>query len=129
MVLSIGANNKKNICIIGHTSKDQYVRFLGILVDENISFKRQIDFIKMKICRSLGILRKLRHTFPGSILKILFHCLIQSYVSYCPIVWMSTFPSLLKPLSKVYNKARNLIQETNRSLVVPLLDLESLYIL
>ena len=42
---------------------------------------------------------------------------------------MSTFPSLLKPLSKVYNKARNLIKETNRSKVIPLLDLESQYIL
>ena len=62
-------------------------------------------------------------------MEILFHSLIRSYVSYCPIVWMSTFPSLLKPLSKVYNKARNLIKETNRSRVIPLLDLESLYIL
>ena len=112
-----------------HRSKDRYVRFLGILVDENLSFKRHIDLIKMKICRSLGILRKLKHIFPGSILEILFHSLIRSYVSYCPIVWMSTFPSLLKPLSKVYNKARNLIKETNRSRVIPLLDLESLYIL
>ena len=42
---------------------------------------------------------------------------------------MSPFPSLLKPLSKVYNKARNLIKETNRSRFIPLLDLESLYIL
>ena len=42
---------------------------------------------------------------------------------------MPAFPSLLKPLSKVYNKARNLIKETNRSRFIPLLDLESLYIL
>ena len=83
----------------------------------------------MKIYRSLGILGKLKHIFPGSILEILFHSLIRSYVSYCRIVWMSTFPSLLKPLSKVYNKARNLIKESNRSRVIPLLDFEPLYIL
>ena len=56
-----------------HRSKDRYVRFLGILADENLSSKRHIDLIKMKICRSLGILRKLKHIFPGSILEILFH--------------------------------------------------------
>ena len=83
----------------------------------------------MTICMSLGILRKLKHIFPGSILKIFFHCLIQSYVSYCPIVWMPTFPSLLKPLPKGHNKARNLIKETNLSRVISMLDLESLYIL
>ena len=85
---------------------------------KNLSFKRHIDFIKMKISRSLVILRKLKYTFPGSILKILFHCLIQSYVSLCPMVWILTFPSLLKPLSKVHNKAKNLIKETNRSGVI-----------
>ena len=42
---------------------------------------------------------------------------------------MSTFPSLLKSLSKIYNKAGNLNKETNRPRVIPLLDLGSLYIL
>ena len=37
--------------------------------------------------------------------------------------------SLLKSLSKVSNKARNLIKETNPSRVIPLPGLESLYIL
>ena len=42
---------------------------------------------------------------------------------------MSTFPSSLKPLSKLYDKARTLIQDTNCSLLKPLLDLRSLYFL
>ena len=112
--------------------KERYVRFLGILLDENLSFKHHIGLINMKISRSLGILRKLKHIFPGSVLKILFHCLVQSYVSYCPTIWMSTFSSFLKPLSKLYDKARRLIQETNCSTTNPtslLLDLQSLYIL
>ena len=109
--------------------KDRYVRFLGILLDENLSFKHHIDLIKMKVSRSLGILRKLKHIFPGSILRILFYSLVQSYVSYCSVIWMSTFPSSLMPLSKLYDKARTLIKETNRSSLKPLLDLKSLYFL
>ena len=112
--------------------KDRYVRFLDILLDEDLLFKYRIGLINMKIPRSLGILRKLKHIFPGSVLKILYHCLFQSYVSYCPTIWMSTFSSFLKPLSKSYDKARRLIQETNCStinLTSPLLDLRSLYIL
>ena len=107
--------------------KDRYVRFLGILLDENLSFKHHIDLIKMKVSKSLGIRRKLKHIFPGSILRILFCNLVQSYVSYCSVIWMPTFPSSLKPLSKIYDKARILIQKTNRSLLKLLLDLESLF--
>ena len=83
----------------------------------------------MKISMSFGILRK--HVFPASILKILLYCLVQSYVSCCPTVWMSTFSSFLKPLSKSYDKARRLMQKTNCStnnLTSPLFDLWSLYI-
>ena len=105
------------------------VRFLGILLDENLSFRNHVAMIRVKVSRSSGIIRKLRYTFPGSILKLLFFCLVQSYVSYCPIVWMSTFPSTLRSLSVMYNKARRLVMDTNRSSPTQLLSLRSIYII
>ena len=85
--------------------------------------------IRVKVSQSLGIIQKLRHTFPASILKLLFFCLVQSHVSYCPIVWMSTFPSTLRSLSVMHNKARRLVMDTNRSSPTPLLSLQSIYII
>ena len=58
-------------------------------------------------------MRKLKHLLPVLVIKILFHCLVQSYVSYYPTVWTSKFSSFLKPLSKFFDKARMLIQEAN----------------
>ena len=107
-------------------TKDSYVRFLGILLDKNLSFKHYIDLIKMKVSRSLGILRKLKYIFPGLILRILFGSLVRCYVSYCSIIWMSTFPLSLKPLSKLYDTAMTLIQGTNQFSIKPLFDLKSL---
>ena len=68
--------------------KDRYIRFLGMLIDENLSFKHHIDLIKTKVSRNLGILRKLRYLFPGSILRIWLCSLVQSYFSYCSVIWM-----------------------------------------
>jgi len=73
--------------------EDRYVRFLGILLDENLFFKHHIDLIKMKVSWSLGMYRKLKHIFPGSILIILFCSLVQSYVSHCS-VGCQLFPRL-----------------------------------
>ena len=105
------------------------VRFLGILLDENLSFRNHVAMIRVKVSRSLGIIPKLRYTFPGSILKLIFFYLVQSYVSCCPIVWMSTFPSTLRSLSVMYNKARRLVMDTNHSSPTPLLSLRSIYII
>lgn len=48
------------------------------------------------------VFRKLEHIFLGLISRNLFHSFIQSYVSYCPTVSMSTFSSFLKPLSRYF---------------------------
>ena len=109
--------------------ENRVVRFLGILLNENLSFRNHVAMIRVKVSRSLGIIRKLRYTFPGSILKLIFFCLVQSYVSYCPIVWMSTFPSTLRSLSVMHNKARRLVMDTNRSSPPQLLSLRSIYII
>ena len=47
--------------------ESRVVRFRCILLDENLSFGNTVS--------SLGIVRKLRHTFPESILKLLFSAL------------------------------------------------------
>ena len=109
--------------------KDRSVQLLGILLDENLFFKHHIDLIKTKVSIRFGILRKHKHIFPGSILRILFCSQVQSYNPYRHVIWMSTFPLSLKPLLKLYDKARTLIQKTNRSSLKPLLDLKSLYFL
>ena len=55
--------------------ENRVVRFLGILLDENLSFRNHVAMIRVKVSRSLGIIRNLRHTLPGSILKLFFSVL------------------------------------------------------
>ena len=107
---------------------DRHVRFLVILLDENLSFKHHCALVKLKLSRNLGVLRKLRHCFPGSIIKILFHSLIQPYMYYCSTVWLSTFSSFTFPVFKIYNRAIKLVSEVTDQLSMNLLDGQSTYI-
>ena len=73
--------------------------------------------------------KKMQHVFPRSILK---NSILQPSSALCfirSIISMSTFPSTLKPFPKLYDIAGTIIQDTNRSLLNPLLDLISLYFL
>ena len=73
--------------------------------------------------------RKLRYIFPGCILKLLYDSLIQPYINYYSIVWMITFPSLLKPLSLLREKTSQLVSNANTTSTNSLLRFRPQYIL
>ena len=46
-----------------------YVKYLGVLIDDHLSWKYHIDHIATKISKTVGIIARLRHFVPFSILR------------------------------------------------------------
>lgn len=42
----------------------EFVRYLGIIIDNNLSWKHRIDHVAMKMSRTVGLICKLRHFLP-----------------------------------------------------------------
>ena len=42
-------------------------KFLGVIIDENLTWKNQIDAISNTISRNIGMLTKMKHYVPGYI--------------------------------------------------------------
>ena len=57
-------------------------KFLGVIVDQNLNWRSHIDFIALKISRSLAILSKLKHLLSNKILLTLYYTLIFPHLSY-----------------------------------------------
>ena len=62
-------------------------KFLGLYIDENMKFRWHINHIASKISKSLGILYKVKHYFPTSIMINLYHSLIAPYLAYGIECW------------------------------------------
>lgn len=91
------------------------VRYLGIIIDETLSFVDHIDCVSMKLARNVGIMRKLKNFLPTSILRLLYFSIVHPYLLYCSSVWSSTFGTHLLPLRVLQNSAiRLLIGKDNR---------------
>ena len=62
--------------------------FLGITVDQNVNWDAHITKISIKLARVIGILQKLKRTFPQHILRTIYNSLIHpifdgTYANQC----------------------------------------------
>lgn len=61
--------------------------FLGITLDQNITWKQHSNKIAIKISRVTGVMRKLQHVFPPHILTTIYFALIHSHLNYGLLLW------------------------------------------
>ena len=85
-----------NICIKAYDSRTKtffdlerkdYVKYLGVIIDEHLSWKHHINYIALKISRNIGIISRLRHFVPLKTLLSIYNSLISPYISYGLIAW------------------------------------------
>ena len=84
-------------------------KFLGLILDDKLTFREHILEITKKISRLVGLLYKLKLSFPQSILKQLYYSLIYPYLIYCLPLWGCTAQTILEPLVLVLKKIVRLI--------------------
>ena len=68
------------------------VTFLGVILDENLSWKPHISHIAGKISKSVGIFVRSSPCLTKLALKMLCYLLVYPYFHYCIIVWGFTLP-------------------------------------
>ena len=64
-----------------------YIKYLGVLIDQNLSWKYHIDSIVTKISKNVGLIAKLRHSVPRPILLNIYKSLIHPYLTYGLAAW------------------------------------------
>ena len=85
--------------------KVENTKFLGIKIDDKLTWKNHIEYINSKINKSIGILLRIKHIVNKQWRIRLYKSFILPYLNYCNIVWASTFKNSLKLLVKSQKKA------------------------
>ena len=82
-----------------------HVKYLGVLMDQHLSWKYQISNVSKKISRGIGILAKLRGSMEQKLLIDIYYCLVFSHLSYGVEAWGSACGTALSRLGVLQNKA------------------------
>ena len=89
--------------------RESVIKFLGVLLDENLSWKTHISTIENKISKNLGILYKARLVLNQKSIKQLYFSFIHSYLNYGNMAWGSTNKTKLNQLLRHQKHASRLI--------------------
>ena len=84
--------------------EESYVKFLGIMLDANLSWKIHLAELSKKLVRTAGLFYKIRHYAPTDTLTLLYHGIFAPFLSYSLSVWGLTYPSLLEPITVLQKK-------------------------
>ena len=65
----------------------QQTKFLGVIIDECLTWKNHIDCVAKTIARNIGVMNKLKHFVPERILFTLYCTMVMPYLNYGILVW------------------------------------------
>ena len=96
MTINLGSNAISRVTSIS---------FLGVIIDEKLSWKNHVNYIHGKISSSIGMMYKLRTVLPKKTLFMLYNALVLPYLDYCNLIWSAAIESDLNRLAILQKKA------------------------
>ena len=86
--------------------------FLGVILDEQLTWKLHIHNVASKVSKAIGIIYKSSFCLNNSALRTLNYSLIYPYLFYCVSIWASTYPSNLRRLITLQKRVVRIMSRT-----------------
>ena len=90
--------NNENIKQVKNTT------FLGIVIDEFLTWSEHLNFISKKITKCAAIISKIRHYTNLNSLKLIYYALVYPYLIYGNLIWGNTYKSRIQKLVNIQKK-------------------------
>ena len=105
-----GSNLETELFINGERLKEvNFAKYLGVLIDNKLKWTNQIDAINLKLSKGIGLLAKIRHYVPSSVLRSLYFSFINPHTDYNLLNWSMAAPTKLDTVANKLKKAVRII--------------------
>ena len=94
--------------------KENSVKFLGVIIDANLTWKNHIEVVENKISKNIAVLYRASHLLDFKNLLKIYFSFIHIYISYANIAWASTFKTKLHGILKKQKHAARITFHANR---------------
>ena len=90
------------------------VKYLGVMLDENVTWSEQIEHLSTKLSRCAGIFSKLRYYLKKDVLIRVYHALFNSHLQYAILCWGNANSTYLDRIQVLQNRAIKFIARAPR---------------
>ena len=80
-------------------------KFLGVIVDDRLSWKPHIKHVQSKVSRSIAVIYKAKQVLDHNSLRTLYCSLVLPYLHYCAEVWGNNYKTSLQSLIILQKRA------------------------
>ena len=94
--------------------RSRYTKFLGVLIDENLTWNKQIQTLENKVSSQIGIISRARKFLNNDAMKLLYHSFVNPYMNYGNVVWGSVPKTKLKKLHNLQKRAIRIVTYSPR---------------
>ena len=94
--------------------RENSIKFLDIIIDENLTWKNHIEVVENKISKNIGVLYRASHLLDFKNLLKIYFSFIHIYISYANIASAITFKTKLQGFLKKQNHAARITFHANR---------------
>ena len=89
-------------------------KFLGVIIDDKLTWIHHIDHVCKKVSKSIGILYKLRRFLDTKSMINMYYCFTYPYLQYCNEVWGNAYACHLNRLKVLQNRVIRIIGRTDK---------------
>ena len=82
-------------------------KFLGINIDNNVTWKAHINYITTKISKGVGVLLRLSKELSHNILILIYNTILLPYLTYCCIIWGFTYQTYINKILTIQKNMHN----------------------
>ena len=89
--------------------------YLGVVLDENLSWKDHVEYVSSKVSRRLGLLSRIRSCLTLEASKQVYTSLLHPLFDYADVAWQGISEGCCKELHRLQNRAARIILRENTS--------------
>lgn len=84
-------------------------KYLGVQIDENLTWKEQIKTVTAKASRAIGFLKYAKKYLPAGVVKTLYSSIVEPHFQYCCSVWGCCNSTDILQLQRLQNRAARVV--------------------
>lgn len=101
-------------CCCPKIDKVSCIKYLGIMVDQNLKWKEHIDYITNKLKRGIHKFYQLRDILTEKYIRTIYSALVESIIRYGILIWGGIYQESLKNLNTIQNTILKILFKKDR---------------